>query len=333
MRLLHRLLLVGVVLATPIVPRAADREPGERSVVRLQVITDAGEAYGACVLISRENRGAEVVLHFLTSSHLFRDAEGDRLAMHAIRLFLDERRSVDVAPADVIMPAGTLVDVAIVRVTTAATDLVPRPITLEAPPVGEVFLISGFDAHGKPATAGQRVRFRSSLLAVGDREPSSLTGCVGAPAISQRGVFGVVSECTSGRPPVVAVLAMAGSFLERYGGRAPVQTSLLPQFVFADRQVTGPIVMVACDAIRTGELEVPLELETQESPIDVSADFVNRREVRLAEVSVLDVRDRSVRVRFTLGGAPAPPSPPRVCPQGQALVSMRVNVAVARSPQ
>ena len=60
MRLLHRLLLVGVVLATPIVPRAADREPGERSVVRLQVITDAGEAYGACVLISQSRRTPEL---------------------------------------------------------------------------------------------------------------------------------------------------------------------------------------------------------------------------------------------------------------------------------
>jgi hypothetical protein len=74
-------------------------------------------------------------------------------------------------------------------------------------------------------------------------------------------------------------------------------------------------------------------LETQESAIDVSADFVNRREVRLADVSVLNVQDRSVRLRFTLGGVPAPPAPPRACPQGQALVSVRVNVAVARSPE
>ena len=53
------------------------------------------------------------------------------------------------------------------------------------------------------------------LFAIGDRDLSALWGCVGAPAISQERVFGIVSQCSANRSPVISFLSMARGFIER----------------------------------------------------------------------------------------------------------------------
>ena len=107
----------------------------------------------------------------------------------------------------------------------------------------------------------------------------------------------------------------------------------MPQFDLVDRQVAGPLMLVGCDATRTGELEVPVRLGSREWVVDATASFVNPHEVSLAEVTVLTLAERSVRLRFSLGGVQSPPGPPASCPQGQALVSLHISVAVARTPE
>lgn len=334
MRLTHGALFLCASLVALASSRAAGDNPPDNSVLRLRVVTDAGAADGTCVLIHREDRGTDAVLYFLTSSHLFRGLAGEPSPrIQAVRVLLDGEHTLDVRLGDTFVPGGTLIDVAVFRATTTSTTLVGRPAIYQAPSVGEVFLIAGYEHGGAAATVAERVRFQSTLVAVGDRDASTLVGCLGAPAISRDGVFGVVSECNVGRAPVIALLSMARSFIERYVPRPVIPTSAVPQFDVVDRQIAGPLVLVGCDAINTGEVDVPLGLGPREWAIDATAAFVNPHEVRLGEVTVLKLQDRFVRLRFSLGGVPSPPSPPASCPQGQALVTVRVNVAVARTPE
>jgi hypothetical protein len=65
---------------------------------------------------------------------------------------------------------------------------------------------------------------------------------------------------------------------------------------------------------------------------DVTAAVINPAEVFLADVNVLSLADRLVRLRFTLGSDPAPPAPPPAlpanCPQGQALITLHMRLAM-----
>jgi hypothetical protein len=224
------------------------------------------------------------------------------------------------------------VDVAIVRASgTRIPPLHPRPVQYNAPPVGAVFLISAVGETGSVKTVAQHVRFESTLLVMGDRSASDLPGCTGAPAIAPDGIFGVVRECESGLPPVVSLVSMAQSVLQRYLPRQTKLIPLLPQFMLVERQVTQAIPLARCDP-RSGEFMVPIELDPREFVTEVTAAVINPAEMWLGEVDVLKLEDRSVRLRFTLGSDPAPPapppSPPAHCPQGQALITLHMRLAV-----
>jgi len=328
----HGVLLATALLAAPATSQGADN-PSEGSVLRLRVATGAGEVEGTCVLVHREDRGTDAVLYFLTSAHLLRGPEDESPSgTHAVRVRLDNAQTLDVRRDDQFVPAGAFVDVALFRVTTAATALVPRPLIYEAPSADEVFLISGYDQSGAPATVAERLRFQSTFRAVGDRDASALVGCVGAPAVSRHGVFGIVSECDAGRSPVIALLSMARSFIDRH---VPPKLAYPPrtlEFQLTGREIRGPLLSVACEATKTGEVDVPIDLGRRELAIDASASFTNPRAIRLAEVTVVKLEDRLVRLRFTLGGLPRTPAAPTACPQGQALVSVHLNLAVTRTP-
>jgi hypothetical protein len=192
------------------------------------VVTDAGNTDGTCVLIHREDRGAESVLYFLTSSHLFRGPDDERPRQQTVRVQLDSGRTLEIRRDGISIPAGSAIDVAVLRTATAPTGAVPRLLNYEPPSIGEVFHISGYDRHGAPVAIAQHVRFRSTLLTVGDHDTSALAGCVGAPAISQRGVFGVVTECDAGRPPVIALISVARSFIDRHLPRRANPTAPAP---------------------------------------------------------------------------------------------------------
>jgi len=243
MRLLTGLLFAGAFTITGVVPRQAVDADGtiDRSVLALRIVRDAGNEYGTAVLIHREDRGDNALLYFLTSSCLFRTADGEPLPRaRAVELLVDETRTLDVKHEDLFMPVGSCVDVAVFRVTAAATTtLAPRPVVYDAPSAGADFLVSGYDRNGLPATLAGHIRFRSTLLASGDRDVSVLRGCVGAPAISQEGVFGIVSQCAANRSPVISLLSMARGFIERNVPRPITDARPISQLDFRNHEMAG----------------------------------------------------------------------------------------------
>jgi hypothetical protein len=83
---------------------------------------------------------------------------------------------------------------------------------------------------------------------------------------------------------------------------------------------------------------LPLQIVRDGGRVDGTCVLIQQEprasDVALYFLTVLRLEDRSVNLRFTLGGAqPSPPSPPAACPQGQALVSVHLIVVVARPPE
>jgi hypothetical protein len=93
-------LLAGVLIITSIESRlavSAQDTPG-RSVLMLRVVRDIGEEHGTAVVIHRDDRGSDTVLHFLTSSCLFRTPQGDqRPPARIIELLLDDGQLATIA--------------------------------------------------------------------------------------------------------------------------------------------------------------------------------------------------------------------------------------------
>ena len=225
MRFRTAAVLAGALLITRIEVPVADsaQDTPAQSVVMLRLVRDIAEEHGTAVLIRQDRRGSETVLHFLTSSRLFRIAlEDGRSAARTIELLLDGQDPLKVERADVSMAsAGGCVDIAVFRVTTPVpTALVPQRVIYDAPHAGGSLLILGFDRAGGSTQVAAIIRFRSTLMAIADRDVSSLRGCVGAPAVVAAaggwGVFGVINECQPNRPPVISLLSAARHFIERY---------------------------------------------------------------------------------------------------------------------
>jgi hypothetical protein len=216
MRPTQRALLLSTLLVASSSAGAAVDSAPDSAVLRLQVVTDRGNVDGTGVLIHREDHGTDVVLYFVTSARLFKDPEGGLpLRTQVTRVRLDGHHTLDV-PRDSIFVCPGVIDVAVLRATSPMTALVPRPVIYEEPSPGEVFHITGYGPDLQPATIAERVRFRSTIFAVGDRDASALLGCVGAPAISRSGAFGVVSECAPGRTPKITLFSVARPFIERH---------------------------------------------------------------------------------------------------------------------
>jgi hypothetical protein len=193
----------------------------DSSVRMLRIIREGSEERGTAVLIHRDDRGSDAVLHFLTSSCLFKTAQGDqRPSARTIELLLDDgQRPVEITRGDVFMPGGGCLDIAIFCVTAPATiRLVPQRVIYDPPPAGAAFLVAGYDPAGRLTSVAAHIRFRSTLLAMGDRDVSTLHGCAGAAALlpGGEGVFGVVSECDPHRSVVISLLSLARSFIERH---------------------------------------------------------------------------------------------------------------------
>jgi hypothetical protein len=178
-------------------------------------ITRAGTTTTAtCTLIHREDRNGEIRLYFVTAGHLFRSGDGERLAQEtSITVgFAPDTLAVD--RTDVVLPAAAVVDMALLPVNVAQTDLVPGPIGFEPPAPGAEFLLSGF-AAGRPTDVPQRARFVSTVFLVGDRDVSGLDGCLGSAASAASSAFGVVAACEPGKTPIVILFRPARAFLER----------------------------------------------------------------------------------------------------------------------
>jgi hypothetical protein len=317
------------MLAT-VAPAAAaiDEKDAEPSVFAIRVVNGSEERAGTAVLLGRERRGGDDELYFLTSSRPLEPIDRGRGRPSAgIRLFVDAGKIHQVDPEHVYVPANSLFPVAVFRVTLPARPAVVRPIVYEAPPAGAVFLIAGFDRAGSRLSVVEHVRFESSRLAMGDRDASVLQGCAGAPAIGERGVFGIVTECAPGRAPMITLLSLARTFIEAHIPLQALSRDQPTQFQIEEREISGPNLEVTYGTPVSGEVDIPVVLKDNERLIDATPRIVMPRELAVGEATVVRRDDRSVRVRFTVGSDPLPPTE-RLFHYGQALITLRVRVAI-----
>jgi hypothetical protein len=220
LRIIALLIALGTEPGTP-TPQAA---------ARLEVVYESGTFEGTCALIYAEPSEDAATLYFVTSSRLFKTPHGQAfLPPRTVRVILANGDVIPVPRGGIVLPMGTLVDVAILRVTAPTAPLAPTSLNLDTPSAGEPFEVAGYDREGLPASVPQHVRFRSTRLVVGDRDASGLAGCVGAPALNADGIYGIVSECDANRPPVVTLLSMACALLARTIPGALARTTLRNQ--------------------------------------------------------------------------------------------------------
>lgn len=205
------------LLSLPARAAGASAPSDVRAARPLQIVRASGTLEGTCALVYAEPGEDDVLLYFVTAARLFKTAEGEPLApARAIRVTLGDGRTVPVQREDVFLPMGNFVDIAVLRATAPNATFVSGTMTFSVPPPGRDFLIAGYDRNGVPATVTEHVRFVSTRLVVGDRDASGLEGCVGAPAISADGIYGIVTDCDVNRAPIVMPLAVAYSFLARH---------------------------------------------------------------------------------------------------------------------
>lgn len=201
------------------------------STLRLRIVQDGAITNATCVLVHRDDREDGVVLYFVTASHLFKRTTGEAPPrVTAINVVVDGGHAISIHPDDLVLPVGSLVDIAILRAVVTHTTLVPQAVLFEPPVSGSVFLIAGRDDAGALVALAERVRRRSTAVIVGDRDASAVNGCEGAPAVDEAGVFGIVSECEAGRLPVVTLFSMAANWISRHIPGLSHQPSMKTQF-------------------------------------------------------------------------------------------------------
>ncbi len=190
--------------------------PNDPPVVQVTISADDAEQRATAVLIRREPVDSGESLTFLTIGRLLRGGRpwSKESEESESRVTIGGGETL-IGPAAVVVPMGTGVDVAVVRVVTPRSALVPASLSTSAPRAGEAFRIVGLRPGGAVVTVPQQARFVSTRYVVGDRDLSALAGCLGAPALGDAGVFGVVTNCGAGRTPTITLLSAAESFLTR----------------------------------------------------------------------------------------------------------------------
>jgi hypothetical protein len=296
----------------------------QRGIQPLTVTRASGTTRATCTLIHRDDRPEGIVLYFVTAGRVFKTADGERLPQADSIVVGRNTDALAIRPQDVLVPIGNVVDVALLRATVPHTDLAPEPVTWDPPPVDGALLVSGFDRSGSATGIPQRVRFASTTLIVGDHDASTLDGCIGAPAAAGGGTFGMVTSCEPGKAPLMTILRAARPFIGHHIPlfAPPADASNL---TISDRHITGPVLDVPCEGVNAGEIDVPLKLRRDEWVLDVAPTLIHSEEVHLADISVMHVGDRSIKLRFSVGGGS--PSPLAIgCSQPQALVTLRVTL-------
>ena len=304
--------------------------PAGGTIVRVHVTSPARSIDGTGVLIHQVSQPGETVLYFLTSAHLFEDP-----GPYRVRVRLNAWETIDIAPEGTLIPTslpGPSGEIAILKAVTNAgayAGLMTVPIVFDAPAIGDVFVVSGLDPADIAVTGAQHASFSAAKFLIGDRAITDLHDCAGAPALLPAGVFGLVSECGSGLPPVVSRLSAARAFIADHVPGWDASPTRTAQYEVINREVPGPLLTVACDEVKTGAIAVPVQVATREAIVGATAEFTNPKSLRLGDLTIAAAgfEDHTVHLRFTMVGVPPPlvKDPGAVCPQGQALVTIRVT--------
>jgi len=187
------------------------------AAARLQVAYPNATIDATCALIDLAPGDGHTTLYFLTSAQPFRTVRGDPFPPpQSIVITLTDGETIVVPRAGVVLPLGSLVDIALLRVDVAIPPASPSLITFDAPPAGSRFRIDGYDRDGATASVAENARFVSTRYLIGDRDAAGLGGCLGAPAFFEGSLFGVVSDCGPQRAPTITLLSFVYPFLERH---------------------------------------------------------------------------------------------------------------------
>jgi hypothetical protein len=315
---------------------AAAAAGGDTSIgpaFRIQIVSSENTTEGTCFLIHTEPQHGEVVAYFLTAGRLFKpEALGeDRAQLLRIRVILDESNVIETSGANVVF-AGDIdrnLDLALVKATTSITNLMAPPVSMESPRNDDVFVLRGYRGRDTEILT-ERLRLRSDGRTAGDRAIADGDGFLGAPAMGQAGVFGIVTGFSAGIPVVTPLLSARGFLAGVLPGWTAAAASS-PTFTLEQRRIDGPLVPINCDAAKSGDVDVPIPLADDETLVDATASFTNPYALRLGDITVLSLEDRVVKLRFTmLGLRPSPLAAP--CPAAQALITVAVNLVVLRHP-
>lgn len=328
-RLRLRSTLWCALAAVVLTASASHASGGASAVVSVHAAPDGRPVTGTGVVVASDARQGAVFV--LTAAPLFRRADGES-ARANVQVRIGEQL-VSVGPDHVLHPVGDLSGIAVLRVDAHdAGGLLPAvdvvAIDSREMALGSVFLVAVSGPGGQRVDVPERVQFGSTRLVVGDRGLAHLPACVGAPALTEGGVSGVVVDCAAGRAPVVALTSAVSGFLRRHLPAAVSTASRTGSpFTLTERVLAGPLLTVGCDGVTSGEVDVPFVLSRQEQPVDAKAALLNATSLRLAETAVLGVGAHAVKVRFTLVGTPPPRYvAPGTCAGGQALLTVRLDV-------
>jgi len=201
------LAIVTLCLVAVLVPVSlhAQLPAAATSVIRVEI--PGQNILATAVLVHREARERDVVLYFLTSAQVQR----------LLGIYGPSVRTaglVGLATEGTVLSSQTSLDIAVLKIVTRESALVPSPISLESPPPGDGFAVELTDGEAVRSRL-LNVRMASTRFVIGDQDLSGIPGCLGAPAFQGDAVFGVVAECLPGRPVVIALLGAAESFLRK----------------------------------------------------------------------------------------------------------------------
>jgi hypothetical protein len=209
MRTYRLVISVACINLIMLTSRPVSAEP-QVSVFRLQALNESGVREGTCFVIHQERRADGTFLVLVTSARLF-----EREPRRRARVFADGDTPMEIGHEAITTPYANMRDVAVLTVTLKGPQVSALPVVFDPVPSGTEFVISGVRSDGSRALVAQRVRFRATRTVLGDRTTTELTGCQGAPAMVERGVFGIVSECGRDRVPEITPLAVSRNFLLR----------------------------------------------------------------------------------------------------------------------
>jgi len=329
--------LTVLVAAQASAAPVAGAPPDETAGLRLQVMGSGGTREGTCFLVRKEAHDHDVLYYFLTSARLL-EPEGlgeQRTSALRIRIVVDQSHAIETSAQDVLLPGGTEhgVDLAIVKAIAADSGLVPV-VVAEPPAMNQVFIVRGHQGNDLTVIT-ERVASRSARQVIGDRAMASGGELVGAPAMVEGGVFGLVSEGSATQAPAITLLSAARGFLAegipgwRSGEAAGLTAAAAasPAFRLEQRVIDVP---VPAEGAGTRDVDVPIQLGPEESLVDASAMYVPplRQGQHQGEITVLRLQNNLVRLHFKTEGIPPATTPTTNGPRWQSLITVQVNVVV-----
>ena len=176
---------------------------GAEAVVQLRIQNEQREAVGSAVLVHREDGPEGVVLYFVTSERLL-----DRTPAAPGASEAEEEGGMS---SDDVTP-----NITVLRIRTEKSALVPADVVMDRPAPGASFFVVTHTAAGQRIVLVQQIRTIFTSSATGSAGVPWTLGCVGAPAFTNKGVFGIVSDCPLGQPPKITLLDTRRGLLRRF---------------------------------------------------------------------------------------------------------------------